>query len=230
MEEIWKYIPGFDNAYQVSNLGRVKSMNYNHTGKEKLRKLDLKKTGYQQVELFKNRKPKVCLVHRLVAITFIPNPENKKEVNHINGIKDDNRVENLEWVTPSENVRHSYNTGFKKGKFGAENPMFNKQHTKEAKEKISKANKGRKLSLENRKHISEAKKGSKHPAARKFVCINTGEIFTSASEIKPEYNVCGSSVYKCCRGKQKTTGKLPDGTPLKWMYYDDYLKQIEKEE
>ena len=56
MEEIWKYIPGFDNAYQVSNLGRVKSMNYNHTGKEKLRKLDLKKTGYQQVELFKNRK------------------------------------------------------------------------------------------------------------------------------------------------------------------------------
>lgn len=107
MEE-WRDIIGYEGIYQISNLGRVKSLNYNNTGKEGLRELDDDKYGYKVINLYKNGKGKRYSVHRLVAIAFIPNPNNLPQVNHINEIKNDNRVENLEWCTNEYN--HNYGT------------------------------------------------------------------------------------------------------------------------
>lgn len=108
-EEIWKIIEDYPN-YEVSNLGRVRNIK---TGR--VLRLSLQKDGYQHVSLCLKGKIKHTLIHRLVANAFIPNSENRKEVNHISGIKTDNRVENLEWNTRSENVYHSYKTGLKEG-------------------------------------------------------------------------------------------------------------------
>jgi hypothetical protein len=115
MEEIWKTIENYEGLYQVSNLGRVKSLPRNTTrGKILANRID--KKGYHYVSLSKNGKEKPYSIHRLVALSFIENPEGKITVNHKNGIKADNNLLNLEWATRSENQIHAYATGLcKKG-------------------------------------------------------------------------------------------------------------------
>lgn len=103
--EIWREVEGYE-GYQVSNFGRVKSLNYQRTNQERvLRPLKIS-SGYLQVVLWKDRKAKRLLVHRLVAQAYIPNPNNYPQVNHKDEDKTNNCVENLEWVTAS------YNTNF----------------------------------------------------------------------------------------------------------------------
>lgn len=127
MIEIWADIEGYDD-YKISNLGRVKSLSkmkpIHHHGKvsfwfTKERILTHSPlTGYPSVGLTKSGRPKSqrrFLVHRLIAKAFIPNPENKPDVNHINNIRTDFRIENLEWCTESENTRHAIKMGV--GKF-----------------------------------------------------------------------------------------------------------------
>ena len=106
VNEIWKDIPGYENLYQISSTGRVKSLNYRGTGEEKVLRPGLSSSGYYYVSLFKNgeRKSFRVQVHRLVALSFIPNPNNKECVDHINGIRNDNRSENLRWCTQKENM------------------------------------------------------------------------------------------------------------------------------
>ena len=108
MEEIWKDIQGYEELYQISNYGRIKSLKYN---KDNILKPYMTSTGYYKIDLRKNNTRKIKPIHKLVAQHFIDNPENKPEVNHKDGNKLNNRVENLEWVTRSENIKHSYKTG-----------------------------------------------------------------------------------------------------------------------
>lgn len=113
MEEIWIDISGYEGKYQVSNLGRVRSLIYknNANGKiykrEKLLKQFYDRNGYLRVDL-KMGKRKNAQVHRLVALAFIPNPLEKPQVNHKDKDKENNKVDNLEWVTNQENQLHRY--------------------------------------------------------------------------------------------------------------------------
>lgn len=106
MNEIWKTIDEYPN-YQVSNMGNVKSLNYKRTGNEKILKQYNHTFGYKIVSLSQNGKIKKVCVHRLVAMAFIPNPENKPEIDHINTDPIDNRVCNLRWVTSKENSNNT---------------------------------------------------------------------------------------------------------------------------
>lgn len=105
--EIWKDIEGYEGLYEVSNMGRVKSLNYRKTGKEKIMKgLDNGK-GYLFVVLCKDGKDKKYRINRLVAQAFLENPDNLPEVNHKDKIRTNNNVDNLEWVSHEYNVEYS---------------------------------------------------------------------------------------------------------------------------
>jgi hypothetical protein len=105
--EVWKNIIGYEGYYQVSSFGNVKSLGNKFTRKERFLKLSPQSKGYLTVVLQKNATRKMMLVHRLVAEHFISNTEYKPQVNHINGDKTDNVIENLEWVSHRENLDHA---------------------------------------------------------------------------------------------------------------------------
>lgn len=209
MEEIWVDIKGYEGLYQVSNQGRVKSLDYNNTGEVKTLKLNKTGNGYLQVNL----KGKILLVHRLVAESFIPNPDNKPCVDHINTIRDDNRVENLRWVTPKENM----NNELTKDKFkGENNHFYGKRHTEETKDKMRKPK-----SDSHRRHLSEARSIKIVQLDKDMRLINT---FNSSKEASEILGFDQGHINKCCNGKRKTH------KGYKWMYYEDYIKLNEKGE
>jgi hypothetical protein len=124
-EEIWKKVVGYESYYEVSNLGNVNSFDRyiptrKGSGKQTGRNIILQKSvkGYLMALLSVDKKTLYTGAHRLVAKAFIPNPLNKPQVNHINGIKHDNRVENLEWCTGSENIKHSVDNKLVKYNYG----------------------------------------------------------------------------------------------------------------
>lgn len=197
MEEIWKDIQikkgediiDFTGFYQVSNLGNIRSLDrvvtysdgrkYHYTGgphSTNKRKRD----GYVYVRFDKNQIVYTGKLHRIVAGAFIPNPDNKPEVDHINGRKDDNRVENLRWVTRRENVM---------------NPTTREQIRRSYPSMVKKM-------LETRKRI-----GSKR-AEREIIQFDTNGAFIqehkSIMEIHRALGYDPSSIVKCCKGKQKT--------------------------
>lgn len=117
--EIWKDIKYYEGIYQISNIGRVKRLKRSlkrkdgkmYSVKEKILKTSYDRDGYLFITLRKDEKHKGFRVHRLVAQAFISNITSKETINHLNGIKDDNRVENLEWCTRSENNKHARKNG-----------------------------------------------------------------------------------------------------------------------
>ena len=121
--EIWKRVKGYEDCYEVSNLGNVRSVTRkvertNPAGgksfyiyKSKMLKSCITNKGYLRLGLYLNDVKNNHQIHRLVASAFVDNPDNKDQVNHINAIKTDNRAENLEWVNNYENFRHSVKLG-----------------------------------------------------------------------------------------------------------------------
>lgn len=113
MNEQWKPIEGTDGTYEVSNTGKIRSNNYLGHGSQKELSLTSDQKGYLRVRIYMGGSRKTVKVHREVARAFLPNPENKSEVNHKDGNKKNNHVENLEWSTARENTLHAYKTGLK---------------------------------------------------------------------------------------------------------------------
>ncbi|NBK91181.1 hypothetical protein D5278_04155 [bacterium 1XD21-13] len=105
MMDRWEYIEGYEEQYRVSDKGEVQYWE-NNEKKWKIKEPRMNKNGYFYVRLKKSGEEKIKFVHRLVAEAFIDNPENKETVNHINGVKICNCVDNLEWMTQEENNQH----------------------------------------------------------------------------------------------------------------------------
>lgn len=125
MPEKWKDVIGYEGLYQVSSKGRVRSVDRLVSSAGRFRKekgrvkaLSANHDGYPRVGLYKGGKGKYFSVHRLVAAAFIPNPENKPLVDHINGTRNDNRVKNLRWATHSQNNAHCHSTSRNSGIVG----------------------------------------------------------------------------------------------------------------
>ena len=172
MEEIWKpyYL---DEDYLVSPGGQVFSAKTN-----KIMKQSMDRYGYKYISL-KGKIQKKKKVHRLVAETFIPNPENKPQINHKNGIKIDNRVENLEWCTQSENSKHIFDVLDSDGSY---------------RKRISDRSRGQFVSEETRKKHSVNTRGERNPKAKKIRCINTGEVFNCIKYAAQKFEVNSSSI------------------------------------
>lgn len=121
IEEIWKPVVGYEGIYEVSSLGRIKSCErtlIRSNGRktkfpDKLMKPSINHKGYEIIDLRNKGSRQGGFVHRLVGKAFIENPHNKEQINHKNGVKTDNRVENLEWVTNQENMKHAYKNGIR---------------------------------------------------------------------------------------------------------------------
>ena len=209
MEEEWRAVKDYEGLYEVSNIGRIKSLNYNGTGKEGLLKQQSNHKGYKTVMLRKDNKGKTFKVHRLVAEAFIPNPENKPQIDHINCIRDDNRVENLRWVTGKENMenpltkekRHSKETKKKisESHKSKNTPMYGKHHTEETKKKMSESHKGKVFTEEHRNKIGKSN-------SKMVYCIELDKIFESATEASRELGIKQQGISCCCICKRKTAG------------------------
>src|SRR3990172_703465 len=123
--EIWKDIPSYEGIYQASSFGKIRSLNFKNTHRCLLMNQTIGNDGYLCLNLYKNGIPKIIRVHRIIAKVFVPNPSNKICINHKDGNKKNNHINNLEWCTYSENNYHAYRILNKKaallGKLGIDN-------------------------------------------------------------------------------------------------------------
>lgn len=257
MKEEWKPVVGYEGLYEVSSLGNVRSLDRIITsiinGKEvrSRRKGRMLKPslshGYLHINLRKiNTKPKTCRVHRLVAEAFHGPPTGKRNiVNHENGVKTDNRPENLKWTTHSENIQHAYDTKLiKKRKNGVDNPActlsesdvlsivedldysdltlediafkFNTTITI-----VGYINIGRSWDhLTNRSslRISSNMRIGKYNRKSRSVVNCRDEVFDTMVEAAEAYSITPGLISKVCRGVNTSAGEYPDGKRIKWRY------------
>lgn len=186
--EQWKTISGYEDLYQVSNYGRIKSLNYRNTKEERILKLNTTKDGYQLVGLYKDKKLKWLQVHRLVAMAFIPNPNNLPQINHIDECKTNNHVDNLEWCTAKYNINYG---------------TRNERHSKA-------------MSGDNHPKPMLGKFGKEHPNSKQVIQLTLDNevvrTWDSIREIERTLGYNNRNICSCCKGKLKTAYKY------KWCY------------
>lgn len=188
MKEVWKNIKNYKGLYQVSNLGRIKSLKRNipftnrwgqritHLQKERILKAKKQFNGYLALSLSKDGEHKTYLVHRLVAEAFILKTDNKSQVDHINGDKTDNRVENLRWVTPKENCL---------------NPLW--------------VEKSKNVSEETRNKLSDKAKYSHNKSVVQYTLDEKiVKEWVSIREIERQLGFKSSHICNCLKGRHKT--------------------------
>lgn len=191
----WKKIEEFP-AYSISENGDIRN---DKTGE--LKKTHHDKYGYVCCRLYDNYRNRELKVHRLIAKAFIENPENKPYINHINGIKDDNRIENLEWCTAKENNYHAWNVldSTERRKNIADH-CRNRVWAEESRQKISQNKRGKKLSEQARKNMSEAHKGKEGNRKVAVICVETGIIYPSITKAGEDMGILRSSICNMLSG------------------------------
>lgn len=198
MNEEWRDIKGYEGLYQVSNLGRVKSLRYKRGEQEKILDGWISKEGYRKVSFYKDNKRKDYLVHRLVAESFIPNPNNKPFIDHIDTNRTNNKIDNLRWATQKENCN---------------NVISKKNYVDSSKQ----------LYISGKSNKIIGAKGKDNPRSKKIVQLTLNnepiKIWDSIREVG-RHGFLSSCVGHCCRGKRKTH------KGFKWMYLSDYEEMI----
>lgn len=215
--EIWKSIEGYEGLYEVSNFGRIKSLpRYVILGNGKMceRLIDEKileqktttKFGYKKVSLNKNKKQKTFVIHRLVASAFIPNPENKPQVNHKDGVKTNNNLENLEWVTASENQIHALKLGLVVPKRGKDHYLYNnpKANPQYGKKGILSPNYGKRGILSP----TFGRTGALSIKSKIVIDMQTGIFYESAKEAAKALNYKHSTLKSYLNGRLKNKTNL----------------------
>lgn len=201
VEEIWKDILEFKGQYQVSNLGNVRSLIRNKILKPaKISNNRINSTGYYVVNL----KGKLYYIHRLVAETFIPNPNKLPQVNHIDGNKLNNCIDNLEWCTNSENIKHAYRTGLMKG---LEKKKLSEKQIKWMKEFAKRYKATKENTIFKETWFREKYEGQ---TAKEVVQISKNgqpiKLWHSILVASKTLNIDKGNISACCRNKRKTAG------------------------
>jgi hypothetical protein len=190
-KEVWLKINNYEGIYEVSNIGRVKSLSrmsiQNHPIEEKILKQHDNGNGYMYVDLYKDGKRKKYAVHRLVAMVFVENPHNLPQINHKDENTFNNEFDNLEWCT------QKYNNNY--GNHGLKSSLSRTGKNKGVENQLSK------------KIICVT-------TGKIFDCISQAAEYYGLEKSR-------NAISGCCKGKHKYIGKLEDGTRLQWKYYEE---------
>lgn len=225
MEEVWKDVIGYEGIYQISNLGRVKRLVSEKCEKERIISITKdERYGYCRVMLSKQGHAKRFLLHRLLAIHFIPNPYNKPCIDHINGVRHDNRLENLRWCTHLENnnfplakennsIAHKALSQNEKWRKKNRDAVKRAMERPEVRKKISEA---RKRNWLDHEYIAMQRESHFKKAVLQFnLDMQFINEFKSVNEASRCTNTNNSAIIRCCKERQKTANNYI------WRYKND---------